>query len=150
MILIQEIILLQSAKSYLCNNHLYSSAIMEKPNIMDINKVRNLHCHPSVAQKPYTLPWKHDEWAWNELEVLEAGSSSWIVSPWYSLIVIMPKKDQPGKIPQNWLCVDHCTVNCLLSLIVKVHFKAQGILSLVPFPKTNYMQCSVVQLFIHH
>ena len=55
--------------------------------------------HPSIAQKPYTLPLKHTEWVSEELKMLEkAGTILQCVSPWSSPIVIVLKKAQPGDL----------------------------------------------------
>ena len=63
--------------------------------------------HCPVAQKPYTLPLKHFQWVHEELEMLkQARIISQSVSPWSSPIVIVPKKAQPGELPQQSLCVD--------------------------------------------
>ena len=46
-----------------------------------------------ITQKPYTLPLKHAIWVQKELEILEkAEVIVRSVSPWASLIVIVPKR----------------------------------------------------------
>ncbi len=52
---------------------------------------------PLIAQKPYTMALKHSEWLQGELEQLEKAKC---VSPWASLIIIVPKKSIPGAPPQ--------------------------------------------------
>ena len=92
--------------------------------------------HPSIPQKPYTLPLKHDQWINEELEMLEnAGVISRSVSP--CSIVIIPKKVKPGDMHQECLCIDHHALNTLLSPVIKVHPKAQGVFSLVLLPKID-------------
>ena len=52
--------------------------------------------HPHTVQKLYTIPLKHTQWVWEDIETLEkAGIISSSVSPWLSLIVIM------GEQPKN-------------------------------------------------
>ena len=60
---------------------------------------------PPVCQKPYNLPLKHREWVQKELETLEkAGVIVRSISPWASLIVVVPKKTEPGEPPRRRLC----------------------------------------------
>ena len=59
------------------------------------------------------------------------------VSPLSSLIVIVPKKAQPGELSQKCLCVDNYDLNSLLSPVVTAHSEAQGVLSLVSLPKCD-------------
>ena len=50
-----------------------------------------------ITQKPYTLPLKHTTWVQRELEILEkAGVIVRSISPWASLIVVVPKRTAPG------------------------------------------------------
>ena len=59
---------------------------------------------PPVRQKPYTLPLKHS-WVQQEIETLGwAGVIKKSISPWASLIVVVPKKSAPGE-PQGVECV---------------------------------------------
>ena len=100
--------------------------------------------HLPIARKPYTLPLKHCLWVCEELEMLEkARIISRSVSPWYSLIVIVPKKPQLDELSQKCLCIDYCTLNIVLPQVVKAHLKAQDVLSLVLLPNKlmNYMPC---------
>ena len=86
--------------------------------------------HPPIKQKPYMLPLKHTQWIYKELETLQkSGTISRSVFPWSSPIAIVPKKAQPGETPQKYLCVHYHPSNSLLPLVVKVHSKAQGVLS---------------------
>ena len=49
-----------------------------------------------VAQNPYTLPLKHYEWVRREIETLEkAGVIERSLSPWASLVIVVPKKSAP-------------------------------------------------------
>ena len=68
------------------------------------------------------------------LEKVGVISSS--VCPWSSLIVIVPKKAQPGEI-QKHVCVNCHTLNSLLLPVVKAHLKAQGVLCLLPLLKID-------------
>ena len=64
--------------------------------------------HPPITQKPYTLPLKHTQWVFEELEILEKGGiMSKAVSPWSRPIVVVPKKAQSGKLPQKCIYVDY-------------------------------------------
>ena len=75
---------------------------------------------PQITQKPYTLPLKHAEWVQKELEILEkAGVIVRSVSPWASLIVVMPKRTTPGEPPKWRLCVDYRAINSLLPPVKK-------------------------------
>ena len=51
-----------------------------------------------ITQKPYTLPLKHTTWVQRELKILEKASVIVrSVSPWASLIVLVPKRTAPGE-----------------------------------------------------
>ena len=55
---------------------------------------------PPICQKPYNLPLKYREWVQKELETLEkTGVIVRSISPWASLIVVGPKKTEPGELP---------------------------------------------------
>ena len=93
---------------------------------------------PPITQKPYTLPLKHAEWVQKELEILEkAGVIVRSVSPWASIIVVVPKRTVQGEPPKRRLCVDYRAINSLLPLVKKVFSKAKGISTLVPLPKID-------------
>ena len=101
---------------------------------MDINAGDNSH----IARKPYTLPLRHSQWVHEELEMLEKGGiTSRNVSPWFSAVVILLKKAQPGELHQKCLCIDYCILNSMLLPVIKIHSKAQGVLSLVPLPNID-------------
>ena len=69
---------------------------------------------PPITQKPYTLPLKHAKWVQKELEILEkVGVMVRSVSPWASLIVVVPKRTAPGEPPKGRLCVDYRAINSL-------------------------------------
>ena len=66
--------------------------------IMDIDT----EDHPSISQKPHTLPLKHAQWHWVEIEMFgRAGIISWSISPWSHITVTVPKKTQTGQQPLN-------------------------------------------------
>ena len=91
---------------------------------------------PPITQKPYTLLLKHAAWVQKELEILEkAGVIVRSVSPWASLIVVVPKRTVQGEPPKRWLCVDYRVVKSLLPPVKKAFSKAKGVLTLVPLPK---------------
>ena len=52
-----------------------------------------------------------------------------------SPVITAPKKGQAGELPQKHFYVDYCALNRLLPIIVKAHFKALGVLSLVLLPR---------------
>ena len=55
---------------------------------------------PPIASRPYTLPLKHYEWVWKEINTLErAGIITKSISPWASPVVIVPKESAPGEPP---------------------------------------------------
>ena len=63
---------------------------------------------PPSTKKPYTLPLKHYDWVQQEIESLEqAGIITQSVSPWASLIIVVPKKSAPGEEPRtSRMCID--------------------------------------------
>ena len=92
-----------------------------------------------VAQNPYTLPLKHHEWVRKEIETLEkAGIIEQSLSPWASLVIVVPKKSTPDEPPRRRLCVDYRKVN-LLQQEVKRMDRGTGCLSLYPLPKIDEM-----------
>ena len=94
--------------------------------------------HPPICQKPYTLVLKHYEWVQKEVEQLEqTGIITRSVSPWVSLIVIVPKKSAPDEPPRRCMCIDFRRLNTLQPAMVKVDSKAKGNLTLHPLPKID-------------
>ena len=59
--------------------------------------------------------------------MLEKGGIFREYIPWSSPIVTMPKKAQPGEVPQKCLCINYCTLSSLISPVVEAHPKAQGV-----------------------
>ena len=81
---------------------------------------------------------KHTEWVQRELEILEkAGVIVRSVSPWASLIVVVPKRTALREPPKQRLCVDYRALNSLLPPVKEAFSKAKGILTLVPLPKID-------------
>ena len=92
-----------------------------------------------VAQNPYTLPLKHNEWVRKEIETLEkAGVIERSLSPWASLVIVVPKKSAPDEPPRRHLCMDYRKVNSLQQE-VKWTDRGTGCLSLYPLPKIDEM-----------
>ena len=90
-----------------------------------------------VSQRPYTLPLKHHNWVKKEIEQLEhAGVIKKSLSPWPSLIVIVPKKSGPGEPSKRRMCVDY---HCINALQTKVDSSSRGCMSLYPLPKIDEM-----------
>ena len=96
--------------------------------------------NPPSAKKPYTLPLKHYDWAQQENESLDrAGIITWSVSPWASLVIIVPKKSAPGEPLRRRMCIDYCAVNVLQPKVVKADSKAKGNLTLHPLPNIDQL-----------
>ena len=90
-----------------------------------------------IAQNPYTLPLKHHEWVRKEIEMVEkAGVIERSLSPWASLVIVVPKKSAPDESPRRHLCVDYRKVNSLQQE-VKWTDRGTGCLSLYPLPKID-------------
>ena len=61
---------------------------------------------PPVCRGPCGLPLEHVEWVTGELEIFErAGVVSGGVSPWAGLVVVVPKRSEPGELPGEGECV---------------------------------------------
>ena len=94
---------------------------------------------PPVSSRPYTLPLKHYEWVQREIESLEcAGVITKSMSPWASLIVVVPKKSAPRELLKRRLCIDFSKVN-QLQQEVKTEGKTKGQISSHPLLKINEM-----------
>ena len=88
--------------------------------------------------QPYTLPLKHNRWVPGRIRnVRKAGIISWSLSSWLIPIVITQKKAQPGEQLQKELCVYYHASNSLLSPVVQVHSKTQGVISLISLSKID-------------
>ena len=93
--------------------------------------------HPLIASKPYMLPLKYYEWVQREIETLEkAGIIERSISPWASLVVIVPKKSAPGVSPRRRMCVDYWRIKKLQLVVTKAD-GGKGCISLIPLPKID-------------
>ena len=89
--------------------------------------------------RPYTLALKHHRWVQEEIETLErVGVITKSMSPWASLIVIVPKKSQPGEPPKKRLCIDFRKINDLQQKVI-TEGKSKDWLSLIPLLKIDEM-----------
>ena len=92
-----------------------------------------------VAQSPYTLPLKHYEWVWKEIEMLEkAGVIVKSLSPSASLVIVVLKKSTPDEPPHRRLVIDYRKINSLQKQIKRAD-KSTGCLSLYPLLKIDEM-----------
>ena len=92
-----------------------------------------------VAQSPYTLPLKHYEWVWKEIEMFEkAGVIVKSLSPWVLLVIVVPKKSAQDEPPHRRLVIDYRKINSLQEQI-KTADKSMGCLSLYLLPKIDEM-----------
>ena len=99
---------------------------------------------PPSAKKPYTLPLKHYEWIQQEIESSErAGIITRSVSPWASLVVMVPKKSTPGEAPRRRIRIDFCTINALQPKVIKADSKAKGNFTLNPLPNIDHLYAQV-------
>ena len=93
--------------------------------------------HPPIASKPYTLPLKHYEWVQKKKETLErAGIIEGSISPWASLVVIVPKKSALGEPPRRRICVDYRRINKLQPEVTNAD-GGKGCISLIPLLKID-------------
>ena len=93
--------------------------------------------HPPVTSKPYTLPLKHYKWVQREIETMEKASIiERRISPWASLVVIVPKKSAPGEPPRRRMCVNYRRLNKLQLDVTKAD-GGKGCISLIPQPKID-------------
>ena len=75
---------------------------------------------PPPTKKPYTLPLKHYDWVQQEIESLEqAGIITRSISPWASLIIVIPKKSAPEEAPKRRMCIDFHAINALQPKVIK-------------------------------
>ena len=74
-----------------------------------------------------------------------AGVIKKSISPWASLIVVVPKKSAPGEPPRWQMCVDFRRINELQPKTQRVDKQtdAQGNLSLIPLPKIDEMYANL-------
>ena len=101
---------------------------------------------PQLPSKPYTLSLKHYDWVQKEITTLEkAGIITKSISPWASLVVIVPKKLGPGEPPQRRMCVDFRRLNKQLPE-VKNMSGCKGCISLVPLPKIDKLYAKLQRL----
>ena len=92
-----------------------------------------------VAQSPYFLPLKHYEWVRKEIEMLEkAGVIVKSLSPWASLVIVVPKKSAPDESPRRRLVIDYRKINSLQQQIKRAD-KSTWCLSLYPLLKIDEM-----------
>ena len=92
-----------------------------------------------VAQSPYTLPLKHNDWVRQEIKTLEkSGVIERSLSRWASPVIVVLKKSAPDEPPHRRLCVSYRKVNALQQE-VKCTDKSMGCLSLYPLPKIDEM-----------
>ena len=88
-----------------------------------------------ITSKPYTLPLKQYESVQREIETLEkAGIIEERISPWASTVVIVLKKNAPGKPPRRRMCVDYRRINKLQLEVTKAN-GGKGCISLILFAK---------------
>ena len=92
-----------------------------------------------VAKSPYTLPLKHYEWVRKEIETLKkAGVIVKSLSPWASLVIVVPKKSVLDEPPRRRLVIDYRKINSLQQQIKRAD-KSKGCLSLYPLLKIDKM-----------
>ena len=92
-----------------------------------------------VAQGLYTLPLKHFEWVRREIETLEkAGVIVKSLSPWASLVIVVPKKSAQDEPPRRRLVIDYRKINSLQQQIKRAD-KSTGCVLLYPLPKIDEM-----------
>ena len=92
-----------------------------------------------VAQSPYTLPLKHYEWVWKEIEMLDkAGVIVKSLSPWASPVIVVLKKSALDEPPRRRLVIDYRKINSFQQQIKRAD-KSTGCLSLNPLPKIDKM-----------
>ena len=105
-----------------------------------VTKDIDMRDSPPVCQKPYTLPLKHYNWVQQEIETLEcAGVIRKSISPWASLIVVVPKKSAAGEPPHRRMCIDFRKLNDLQPEVCCADSQTGGNISLVPLPKLDEM-----------
>ena len=101
---------------------------------------------PPICQKLYTLPLKHYSWVQQEIKTLECvGVIKKSISPWASLIMVVPKKSTPGELPRCRMCVNFRKINELQLRTQRVdkQTNTQGNLSLIPLLKIDEMYANL-------
>ena len=91
--------------------------------------------HPPIALKLYTLPLKHYKWVQREIET---GIIERSISPRASPVVIVPKKNAPGKPPRRKMCVGYRRINKLQPEVTNAD-GGKGCISLIPLPKIDQL-----------
>ena len=99
---------------------------------------------PPIAQAPYKVPLRYEEWLRDELDRLEkAGIIEQCMSPWASPVVIVPKKQIPGEPVELRMCVDYKGLNSLLPTTLNPSTSAQGALTMFPLPRIDELLASL-------
>ena len=131
----------RSAFDALCEKHpkVFSKGNEDIARTQLVTMDIDMRDSPPVSSRPYTLALKHHRWVQEEIETLErVGVITKSMSPWASLIVIVPKKSQPREPPKKRLCIDFRKINDLQQKVI-TEGKSKCCLLLIPLPKINEM-----------